>query len=398
MRKLFAVLLVFCLLFSFSCFAEELMLQNEDAKAYENKDVIIKYNDKNLNFYTANKDRVYPLTYNNSTYLPIRAISSMYYVPILWDGMANTIHLNSIGQIDSGACEYVEGIIKEGLEIVDVVINKQIKVLYDNAIADFYDANGEKVYPISFKHTTYLPIRAIANLFGFYVDYDAEANTVLLGDQIINEPINVSGDLYALDNVSDDTEFTYMKTNFTINQVVSGDINFRIGGYNEALCWGINLYKEDPITGKNIYEDELDVIYDEIDEKASGDKLNYMLLIQKYNLDNYMPSYYEKPSGDYYFHVGKIYIVNGGREEKDLKAKNIKVLINEDYEKDFVLDDTNQSQYLDIDYYQYDITKTVDITFRVLDAYTENSEDSMSGDIYILDITPHIDSNIPQGR
>ena len=394
MKKIALITLLFIFTFSIKVYGEDNSIsQNELTQAYENKNVTIKYNDKILSFYTSNKEKVYPLTYNDSTYLPIRAISSLYYVPILWDGLANSIYLNSAGQIDKEAYEIIDEHIDEGIKLVDVIINKQIKIIYNNLQKNFYDINDNLIYPISYNNTTYLPIRSIANLFGCFVDYDYETNTVLLGNKLNIEIVLISGDFYSFDDDYDDnTEFTYMLTNYKSDIPISGDIFYRVGVYNDSLCWGINLYEEDPVTGKNVYEEKLDLIYDEIDEKASGDQLTSMLLIQKYNLDHLYPEYYEPQSGDYYFHLNNLYIVNANSSGDIAAAKTLNIKINDDFEKEIVLQNSIEPQQVYLDYYQYDITKTMDIYIKVIDAYEEGK------DVYIMDITPYLESNIPQGR
>ena len=44
-----------------------------------------------------------------------------------------------------------------------------------------YDANGQRVYPISYNGTTYVPIRAVGNMMGIDVAWDGANNAVLLG-------------------------------------------------------------------------------------------------------------------------------------------------------------------------------------------------------------------------
>lgn len=52
-----------------------------------------------------------------------------------------------------------------------------ITLEYNNRITHLTDANGKRVEPFVSNGTTYVPIRAISELFGASIDYDKETNT-----------------------------------------------------------------------------------------------------------------------------------------------------------------------------------------------------------------------------
>lgn len=56
-----------------------------------------------------------------------------------------------------------------------------VSVRLDGELKDLFNASGTRVYPIMYDGTTYLPIRALANLLGLGVDWDQATQTVLLG-------------------------------------------------------------------------------------------------------------------------------------------------------------------------------------------------------------------------
>lgn len=62
------------------------------------------------------------------------------------------------------------------------VITDDVKIVVDNQILNPTDANGNKVEPIIYNGTTYLPVRAVANAFGKAVYWDGPDFTVYLGD------------------------------------------------------------------------------------------------------------------------------------------------------------------------------------------------------------------------
>ncbi|MBR5218913.1 MAG: transporter substrate-binding domain-containing protein [Clostridia bacterium] len=73
-----------------------------------------------------------------------------------------------------------------GLEEIIAYFNHDITINFNDQVQEMYDANGERVYPISYNGTTYLPVRAVSNMLGFGVDWDAASNSVLLTTQPAN--------------------------------------------------------------------------------------------------------------------------------------------------------------------------------------------------------------------
>lgn len=54
------------------------------------------------------------------------------------------------------------------------------------------NVNGDKVEPMLYQGTTYLPVRAVSNLFGTPIDWDNDTKTVMIGAQPGQEmPLNV---------------------------------------------------------------------------------------------------------------------------------------------------------------------------------------------------------------
>ncbi len=68
------------------------------------------------------------------------------------------------------------------LKAISAYLNYSVAIKYNGEEQKMYDANAERVYPITYNGTTYLPVRALADLFGIAVDWDGENNAVLLGE------------------------------------------------------------------------------------------------------------------------------------------------------------------------------------------------------------------------
>ena len=69
-----------------------------------------------------------------------------------------------------------------GLQEINAYLNSNITFKLDGEEQILTDATGVRTYPITYNGTTYVPIRAVANLLGVGVDWDQATQTVLMGD------------------------------------------------------------------------------------------------------------------------------------------------------------------------------------------------------------------------
>jgi len=65
---------------------------------------------------------------------------------------------------------------------ITATLSRTITVAFNGEAQEFRDVNNNQVFPIVYQGTTYLPVRAVADLFGVPVDWDNATRTVLLGD------------------------------------------------------------------------------------------------------------------------------------------------------------------------------------------------------------------------
>lgn len=66
-----------------------------EIQAILNQEISIRYNGIEQNMTDVNDNPVYPISYNGSTYLPIRAVSDMLGVEVNWDGETQTVILGN---------------------------------------------------------------------------------------------------------------------------------------------------------------------------------------------------------------------------------------------------------------------------------------------------------------
>lgn len=64
-------------------------------KAQLREDVKIEYNGRIASLYDANGNVVYPIMYNGTTYIPVRATSSLLGLSVDWDGKNSKVILKS---------------------------------------------------------------------------------------------------------------------------------------------------------------------------------------------------------------------------------------------------------------------------------------------------------------
>ena len=72
------------------------------------------------------------------------------------------------------------------MQAITAYLNYGITVEYNDVDQVMTDANGTRVYPVTYNGTTYLPVRAVANMLGVKVDWDGPTNHVLLGNSYVD--------------------------------------------------------------------------------------------------------------------------------------------------------------------------------------------------------------------
>ena len=162
---------------SISAFAAE----NENIDAVLDRRIKVTYNGELQTFTDANGKIVYPIVYEGTTYLPVRAASALVKLPVEWDGANYTVVLGG-DKAPYEAAAPVGTPLTES-ENIKTVLDKNIKVTFNGELQTFTDVNGKVVYPIVHEGTTYLPVRAVSNLVNLPVEWDGANYTVVLGEK-----------------------------------------------------------------------------------------------------------------------------------------------------------------------------------------------------------------------
>ena len=72
----------------------------QEIKAYLDQDITVKYDGQAQAFTDANGKTVYPISYNGTTYLPVRAVSGLLGIDVDWDQATRTVLLGKTGVQD----------------------------------------------------------------------------------------------------------------------------------------------------------------------------------------------------------------------------------------------------------------------------------------------------------
>ena len=119
------------------------------------------------------------LSYNGSTYIPLRTVGRWMGKNISWDGASRTVFLSGTTE-KSYPCADDDAYHKEGVKYVGATghatLDKGVKVLVDGKQQTFKNQKGQTIYPLFYRNSIYLPLRNIGELTGMDVTwYSAKA-------------------------------------------------------------------------------------------------------------------------------------------------------------------------------------------------------------------------------
>ena len=128
-------------------------------------------------FYNVSGQEVHPITYNGTTYLPIRSIGELMGKNVNWDQSTLTVSLTSPRTADA-ASGTPDG--SASARQIAAELHPEYTITVDGTARTFSDANGKAVYPLLYNGSIYLPIRAIGQLMGKTVNWNGASSTVTL--------------------------------------------------------------------------------------------------------------------------------------------------------------------------------------------------------------------------
>lgn len=137
----------------------------------------------------ANGNPVDKFIYNGTTYLPVRAISNIYGSSIRWDGATNSVFIGRPSGITINNSGYVEDT-KLVTETITAAVGVAIYVENEQGEYERFiprDGNGNEVPVILYNGTTYVPARAISNIFNTNIEWDGEHSRVYIGKRLLTK-------------------------------------------------------------------------------------------------------------------------------------------------------------------------------------------------------------------
>lgn len=127
-------------------------------------------------FKRADGTAAFPLVYQDSTYLPLRAIGEALGKNVNWDETTKTISLEGTRTANTASNQFVEGTAKN----VTVQVRKDFTIRIDGVQQQFMTSAGKEMYPLLYDGSTYLPLRAIGQMMNKTVTWDNATKTVTL--------------------------------------------------------------------------------------------------------------------------------------------------------------------------------------------------------------------------
>ncbi len=163
----------------------------DDVTARLRPDITIVIDGSKQTFYNAGGQQVHPISFQDTTYLPLRAIGEVMGKNVDWNQSTKTVTLSG-ARTTAAATGTPDTNAKAG--DITAELRDDFTVVVDGKIQTFADANGKTVYPLLYQGSTYLPIRAIGKLMGKTVSWDGKTSTVTLSGSEVTDADTFSGE------------------------------------------------------------------------------------------------------------------------------------------------------------------------------------------------------------
>jgi hypothetical protein len=219
--------------------------------------------------------RVQPLFYEDTTYLPLRLIAGLAKLNVEWDAATRTIKLTRDGELPE-----LYPTLRKSATAVKATISPSIIITIDGQTQTLVDGYGKPIYPIICDGFTYLPVRALCDLVGLPVQWDAENRVVNLGT--INPRLPNPTEMPANAKILTDKEVTFGSADFKsyyengtwifVNRVLEYDtgnlVFFNYDGYTKVTFttttggekgwYTVSAFNSNYISGKLFFMEDID--------------------------------------------------------------------------------------------------------------------------------------------
>ncbi len=203
-------------------------------------DFSIMLDGKKVYFKSADGSAAYPILYEDSTYLPLRAVGELMGKNVNWDEYNKVINISGKRESDSSVS------VNKSIGIQQIFVQERpdFTIRVDNRLKEFYSASGQRIYPILYNGSTYLPLRSIGEIMGRDVLWDSVSKTVNLKNK--NGLTVTDADSFNSNNSNSNKPKppVYEGTgNGIINDVINNNINAYVPKDNNSVNAEINMDK-----------------------------------------------------------------------------------------------------------------------------------------------------------
>lgn len=280
MKKLLCTVTLAALL----CTAASAASGSYNVSATLRPDIAVQIDGVERTFYHVDGTEVHPISYADTTYLPLRAIGELMDKNVNWDATTNTATLSG-----SRVTPDATGTPDTDAEIMTVTFTAEpsYTIVIDGTVRTFFDASGNQTSPMVYNGSIYLPIRAIGEIMGKNVSWNEQTQTVFL-----TNPSSTGGDVTDFDTSNPSTTPTtpgQTTGSVTLEQAKQTALNHAGKTSSEVTFVKSKLDWDD---GRQIYEIEFIVKsgsgYTEYDyeiDVSTGKIISY-----DYDAEGYTPS------------------------------------------------------------------------------------------------------------
>lgn len=276
MKKLLCTVTLAALL----CTAASAASGSYNVSATLRPDIDVQIDGVERTFYHVNGNEIHPISYNDTTYLPLRAIGELMDKNVNWDATTNTATLSgnrvtpdATGTPDTNAKTMA----------VTFTAEPNYTIVIDGTVRTFRDASGNTTSPMVYNGSIYLPLRAIGEIMGKNVSWNEQTQTVFL-----TNPSSTGGDVTDFDT-SNPTTPGQTTGSVTLEQAKQTALN-HAGKTSSEVTFVKG--KQDWDDGRKVYEIEFIVKsgsgYTEYDyeiDASTGKIISY-----DYDAEGYTPS------------------------------------------------------------------------------------------------------------
>lgn len=186
-----ALLLNTCITGTYAATTESGTPTSKKVMFYVKPDIAVELDGVRQVLKDADEQSVYPIVYNGTAYLPVRAISALLGEPVEWDSGSKTIYIGKTLAYPMKASAPIPTAAAIAANSSDVAEMNRIEpslvtgysksdifVMYDFVIQAFKDTNNITVYPLNYNGTTYLPIESLSSLMDETITWDGTAKKI----------------------------------------------------------------------------------------------------------------------------------------------------------------------------------------------------------------------------